>query len=304
MGPKISVIMLTYNRENLVGKAIESVLSQTLRDFELVVVDNGSTDGSGALADRYAANDSRVRVIHRERGNIGSGRNVGLDAATGGFVAFIDDDDTVESDYLEFLHSLVLEYDGDAAICGTNFLNNDCKFVINGEEAIITLMWRKHYNNGFPTKLFRRELFSGLRFEEHGRYDDIGLMYLVLAKAKRVVYHGLPKYTVYRHNNNNSAPTDKNGRITAEYIASYREAYRVRRGWLNERFPDNVEYWSYFDWSFQLSMVNKIVSNNVAECSRHLQEMKKELSEHYDEFLASPRVQDFEREWIKRYLGD
>ena len=89
----ISVIMLTYNREHLVSRAIESILAQTYRDFEFLIVDNGSTDKSGAIADAYAAGDPRTRVIHRERGNIGAGRNTGLNAARGEYIAFIDDDD-------------------------------------------------------------------------------------------------------------------------------------------------------------------------------------------------------------------
>ena len=79
----ISVIMLTYNREQLVSCAIESILGQSYRDYEFIIVDNGSTDESGQIADRYAAQDNRIRVIHRERGNIGAGRNTGLDAARG-----------------------------------------------------------------------------------------------------------------------------------------------------------------------------------------------------------------------------
>ena len=75
--PKISVIMLTYNREKLVNRAIESILNQTETDFEFIIVDNGSSDNSGKIADEYAKRDSRIKVIHREKGNIGSGRNTG-----------------------------------------------------------------------------------------------------------------------------------------------------------------------------------------------------------------------------------
>lgn len=82
----ISVIMLTYNREQFASRAIESILAQTCRDFEFIIVDNGSTDHSGEIADDYAAKDSRICVIHRERGNIGSGRNTGLDAAQGEYI--------------------------------------------------------------------------------------------------------------------------------------------------------------------------------------------------------------------------
>ena len=74
----ISVLMLTYNRENLVGRAIESILAQTYKDFEFIIVDNGSTDKSGDIAEEYAKKDSRIKVIHRKRGNIGAGRNTAL----------------------------------------------------------------------------------------------------------------------------------------------------------------------------------------------------------------------------------
>ena len=109
----ISVIMLTYNREALVPRAIESILKQTYRAFEYIIVDNGSADRSGQIADEYAARDNRIRVIHRQRGNIGAGRNTGLDAAKGEYITFIDDDDWAEPDFLEFLLNLLEETKAD-----------------------------------------------------------------------------------------------------------------------------------------------------------------------------------------------
>lgn len=308
---KISVIMLTYNRENLVGRAIESILNQTFLDFEFIIVDNGSTDRSGAIGDDYAAKDPRVRVIHRERGNIGSGRNAGLDAASGEYIAFIDDDDWVEPDYLEFLYTLAVKNDADVAICGAEKEENgevtpvgiaDDVLVMDAEEAIITLMWRKRYNNGFPTKLFKNSLFGELRFPKEGRYDDISLMYKVLAGTKKTVSQGLPKYHVYRHDGNNSSATTKDGMITTEYLVAYRKAYRDRTNWLCERFPDQSDYWWYFDWSFQISLVNKIISNDLTDCSAHLNEMRSELTKHRAEFIGNPYILDSEKEWIKQYV--
>ncbi len=102
-GVMISVLMLTYNRETLVSRAVESILAQTYKDFEYIIIDNGSSDKSGEIADKYAKNDNRIRVIHRERGSISAGRNTALDAANGDYITFIDDDDWTEPDYLEFL---------------------------------------------------------------------------------------------------------------------------------------------------------------------------------------------------------
>lgn len=308
---KISVIMLTYNREALIGRAIESILKQTFTEFEFIIVDNGSTDHSGKIADQYAEKDSRIHVIHRERGNIGSGRNTGLDAAKGTYIAFIDDDDWCDPDFLEYLYQLAEENRADVSICGASKEDHgvvvpagvfDELLIMNAKEAVITMMWRKRYNTGFPTKLIKRALFDKNRFAETGQYDDISLMYKILAQSERTAAHGLPKYHVYRHEGNNSSATTKDNLITPEYLESYRTAYRERTEWLCDYFPEEKEYWWYFDWSFQISMVNKIESNRIENCEKHLYEMKQELKEHKEEFLNSPHLLEFEKKWMEEYI--
>jgi glycosyltransferase involved in cell wall biosynthesis len=309
--PVITVIMLTYNRESLVSRAIDSVLGQTFHDFEFIIVDNGSTDHSGVIADGYAARDGRIRVIHRGRGNIGSGRNTGMDAARGEYIAFIDDDDWCEPDFLAFLYSLATENGADVAICGATKWEGgasspvgvpDKLIAMDAVTAIIELLWRKRYNNGFPTKLFRRSSSGETRFPETGRYDDIYLMYKIFANADTVVSYGLPKYNVLRHDHNNSAATTRHGMITAAYLDDYRSVYRERADWLCGRFPANADYWRYFDWSFQISMIEKIVKYKLPDCAAHLSDMRRELVEHRDEFVSSPYILDFEKEWMARYL--
>lgn len=298
----ISVIMLTYNREDLVPRAIESVLAQTYRDFEFVIVDNGSTDRSGEIADTYAAKDARVRVIHRERGNIGAGRNTGLDAARGKYVTFIDDDDWAEPDFLEFLVKLLEETQADVAICGAADKVFDEKKVMTPEEALIELMWRKKYNMAFPTKLFRREVMETLRFPEEGSYDDIALMYKLLASARRVAYHGLPKYTFYRHEGNNSAWTTNHSLLNAATLDEYLHAYRTRTEWLSGLFPGSAAAFRYFEWSFMISMVEKVTRLEIPGCETQMEAMKRELRENREAFLNAPEILDFEKKWMEEYL--
>ncbi len=298
----ISVLMLTYNRETLVPRAIESILGQTLGDFEFIIVDNGSTDRSGAVADAYAARDSRVRVLHRARGSISAGRNTALDAAQGEYVAFIDDDDWAEPDFLEFLLGLIAENDADVAICGAAGRAFDEKLVMTAEQAVTELLWRKRYNAAFPTKLFRRELADGLRFPEGSAYDDIALMYRLLARAGRVAYHGLPKYTFYRHAGNNSAWTTDHRLLTPETLDEYLAAYRTRTEWLCEKFPGSAAAWRYFEWSFILSMVEKITRLGIPGCEGRLADMTEELRRHREAFLSMPQTQEFEREWMEKYI--
>lgn len=298
----ISVLMLTYNREKLISRAIESILNQTYLNFEFIIVDNGSTDISGKIADTYAAKDSRIRVIHRDRGNIGAGRNTALDAAGGKYIAFVDDDDWAEPDFLESLLDLLEKHDADVAICGAADKVFDEEKVMTAEEALIELMWRKKYNMAFPTKLFRRELVEHLRFPEDGAYDDIALMYKLLAGAKRVAYYGLPKYTFYRHEGNNSAWTTHHELLTPETLDEYLHAYRTRTEWLSGLFPGSAAVWRYFEWSFMISMVEKITRLNISGCERQLEAMKAELRTHRKEFLNAPEMLNFEKDWMERYI--
>ena len=188
----ISVIMLTYNREALVSRAVESILAQTYRDFEFIIVDNGSTDRSGAIADEYAARDRRIRVIHRERGSIGAGRNTGLDAARGDYIAFIDDDDYCEPDYLNYLYDLAKQLNADIAVCGSWREIGGARepkyvfdgiYTYDGETSVVEMLKREKFNSANPTKLFSTQLFDDLRYCETGKYDDIGFMYRAFAQA-------------------------------------------------------------------------------------------------------------------------
>lgn len=298
----VSVIMLTYNREKLVGRAVESILGQTWRDFEFIIVDNGSTDQSGQIADSYASQDDRIRVIHRERGNIGAGRNTGLDAARGEYLTFIDDDDWAEPDFLEFLLGLIQENQADVAICGATDKTFNEKKVMTAEESLIELMWRKKYVAGFPMKLFHRQMFDGLRFSESDRYDDIGLIYRLFARAEAVVYHGLAKYHVFRHSGNHSAWTTDHRLLTSETLEEYLKVYRSRTIWLNEKFPDKAVTWQYFEWSFMISMVEKITRLGLVDCVDQLAAMKQELQAHRDEFMHAPEFMEFEKDWMEEYV--
>lgn len=301
---KISVMMLTYNREKLVGRAIASILSQTMTDFEFIIVDNGSTDRSGEIAEEYAAKDSRVQVIRRRRGNIGAGRNTALDAARGEYLTFIDDDDFAQPDLLEFLYALAVEHQADVAICGAEDKAFDEKLIMTAEESLIELMWRKRYNMAFPTKLFHRELAQDLRFPEDGLYDDIALMYRLLAKARRVAYHGLPKYTFVRHETNNSAWTTRHELLTLETLDEYLHAYRTRTEWLSGLFPDSAAAFRYFQWSFMISMVEKITRLGLSDCMARREELVGELQANRREFLEGGFILDFERAWMEQYVRD
>ena len=309
----ISVIMLTYNRETLVSRAIESILAQTFSDFEFIIVDNGSSDKSGKIADEYAAKDNRIKVIHRKCGNIGSGRNAGLNAAKGDYITFIDDDDWTEPDFLEFLFKLAVGNNADISICGSwRQLENgkiepkyifDEMFLHNAEEAVTEIILRKHYNSATPTKLFRKQIFDELRFPTQGKYDDIAMTYKLFANSRLTAAQGKGKYYFSRHEGNNSGAATKHQFLDPLQLDEYLSVFRERTEYISRVLPKlaDLAWWS--EWSYMISMVEKINRYNLANCGEPLAFMLQELKQNRDAFLCSHWTQEFERQWIESYVS-
>lgn len=117
--PKISVIVPVYNVEKVLHYCVESILNQAFSDFEMILVDDGSPDESGKICDEYSAKDTRVKVIHKNNGGVSSARNIGIEAARGEYICFVDSDDYLEKDYLEVLLETKRKYpDFDNIWCG------------------------------------------------------------------------------------------------------------------------------------------------------------------------------------------
>jgi hypothetical protein len=126
----------------------------------------------------------------------------------------------------------------------------------------------------------------------------------ILSRANRIAYHGLPKYTFERHGGNNSAWTTDYSKLDVATLNEYIAVYRQRTEWLCERFPDSKDYWRYFEWSFMISMVEKIERLKLAGCYPQRDVMVRELREHFWEFADCEYAyaQDFEKEWIAKCL--
>lgn len=117
---KVSIIVPVYNVLEYLPECIESLLSQSYKNYEIILVNDGSNDGSGNLCDEYTQNYENIFVLHKENGGISSARNAGLDLATGDYIAFVDSDDFVSSDYLKVMVDLIEKYDCDLVCCDYN----------------------------------------------------------------------------------------------------------------------------------------------------------------------------------------
>ena len=194
--PLISVIVPVYRVESYLDTCVASILGQTYENMELILVEDGSPDHSGALCDAWAAKDSRVKVIHQKNGGGGLARNVGLDAAKGELIAFVDSDDYIAPHMFSYLYSL-LQQGADIAECGyVDVIDDHAAFpegeekvtFATAEEALRENIYDRNYRQLIWNKLYRRETIGAIRFPVGTKIDDEFFTYQVLGNAKRLAH--------------------------------------------------------------------------------------------------------------------
>ncbi len=241
MNKTISVIIPVYNVATYLPECMESLLSQSYSDLEIWLINDGSTDESGALCDTYAAKDARVHVIHQQNGGAASAKNAGLRAATGYYLTFLDSDDYLEDGAYEFMVKTLEEYQADVLQCAYRdvFLDQsrDC-FVLEQLTELSVEEYLKRYTTDWSCgllwdKLYKRQLFEGIFFVEGNAIDDEFFTYRGVMNAKKVMYTPRVVYN-YRKRKSSVMRSPK----SAERIVRDRLAYlQQRRQHIRERFP-------------------------------------------------------------------
>ena len=197
---KVSVIVPIYNVEEYINKCVDSILNQTFKEFELILVDDGSTDNSGNICDTYKSIDDRVHVIHKNNGGLSDARNFGIEAATGEFLYFIDGDDFIHEDTLESMYNSIMKTNSDIAICNMvrYYGETDTEKFYNPVEKMKVL----NDNYRFETlkqpsvcnKMFKAILFKNIKFPLKKYYEDTFIYHELLFNARRVVLTGKDSY--------------------------------------------------------------------------------------------------------------
>ena len=202
--PEISVIVPVYQVERFLDRCVKSVLAQTFRDFELILIDDGSSDRSGGICDFWHAQDGRIRVFHTSNQGLSAARNYGVSCASGRFVAFVDSDDYVMPEYLETLrHLLELHPDAGYSECGIRIERNGVasdrdasgiRQTFSASEAFASVMYDERLSVAAPGKLFRRGMFDRVRFPEGRRCEDVYAIGELILSAGKVAYEGRSLY--------------------------------------------------------------------------------------------------------------
>ena len=192
---KLSIVIPVYRVEATLDRCLESVARQSFGDFEVILVDDGSPDGAGAICDAYAGRDSRVRVIHKENGGLSDARNAGLEIMTGEWFAFVDSDDTVLPDYIGYLLGLTAAFDCKLAVCGFDVAfedgkrhsrGGDARYVLDTRTAMERIFYDRFLTVGAWGKLYHRSLLGEIRFPVGRLFEDAGTTYRFLLQCDRV----------------------------------------------------------------------------------------------------------------------
>ena len=203
-----SIIVPVYKVEKCLHRCVDSLLNQTFQNFEIILVDDGSPDGSAAICDDYAEKDARVRVIHKENGGLSSARNFGLDNASGNYILFVDSDDAIKSHTLQFCADLIINMDIDAILYDCQMIydeqfcldciDNECKNEYFENKDILEQFLKRavkalrHFS--VCCGAYKKDLFNNLRFREGYIHEDIDFKYALLKKCKKVVYSSSKLY--------------------------------------------------------------------------------------------------------------
>ena len=248
--PKISVIVPVYRAKKFIEECTRSILAQEGADFELLLIDDASDDGSEIFCDRLASEHENIRVIHAPHGGAAAARNRGLKEATGEYIAFIDSDDTVEPDYLVSLQTLIEETGAPIAVCAHDDGRKKCRCGCGGccgegcchdadihisTDPLSDLLYQRKLMSVPWGMLVRKELWKGLEFPEGAEAEDMATIYKLFMRAGTLVYTSEALYHYRQHSGSTIISTRASRRI-----AYYKNCRRMIKD-VRELRPDCMD---------------------------------------------------------------
>jgi glycosyltransferase involved in cell wall biosynthesis len=258
--PAISIIVPIYNVENYLHKCINSILKQKFIDFELILINDGSTDRSGEICDQYTSQDNRVRVLHKRNGGLSDARNSGIEMAKGKYIGFVDGDDWIEPNMYHVLYNLCIDEKAEISTCQIKMWDkeNESKArkytnsidVLDSKTAIKSLYSGKLTGFSACNKLYKIELFNDLKFPKGRIYEDAAIMYLIFDIANKIVKIDKPFYNyIYRQ----ASITKRSfSEKRFDVVKNYQETY----AYMKKKYPEMCEG---LDSMFYVSLRNMVV---------------------------------------------
>lgn len=260
----ISIIVPIYNVERYFRRCIDSIINQTYKNLEIILVDDGSPDACPKLCDEYSKIDKRIKVIHKKNGGLSDARNVGIDICKGNYITFVDSDDWIEKDMIEQLYSLINKFSADISIC--NFLRtSDEKMKIfnknekikcyNKYEAIRELLKGHKIQDYAWNKMYKKEVFYNIRYPKGRNMEDKGTTYKTFLLSTRIVTTSNCYY--YYFDRSDSIINRINYKLLDDEINLCAERYEI----LKKLYPNMKENYKYI-YSYLVKWTYTALKNN------------------------------------------
>lgn len=271
---KITVVVPCYNVALYLDRCVQSILNQTYHNLEVILVDDGSTDGTETICDDYLKKDERIRVVHKENGGLSDARNAGIDVATGDYLVFVDGDDYLEPNAYEMMIAEMQDPEVSLVAAGiitedingnVNILMNETKAKLSKEEAFANLLGNNRtIAHSSCNKLFRRQLFDQLRYKKGIIYEDMQILPKILDICEKVVLLNVPVYHYIK----------RSGSITENAFSSWKyEGSKIADEMVDicrQNYSSLVPYAYYY----KIDAVNKMYEELISSVNR--KEYKKE----------------------------
>ncbi len=260
-GKLISVIVPIYKVEKYLNRCINSIINQTYKNLEILLVDDGSPDNSGKICDEYAQKDKRIKVIHKQNGGLSDARNAALKIAHGDYIGFVDSDDYIKEDMFETLFKLSEENDADISIVSYYELIDDRLISVRDSgklqimdklEAIKELLIDTKIQSYAWNKLFKKELFKDTIFPTGKNFEDIATTLILFEKCNKVVLLEEPKYYYLRRND--SIVGIRNYKTYSDYLEVIKDKYF----YLKDKYPD-IEVYNAYNFIINMIWVYTII---------------------------------------------
>lgn len=265
MKVKVSIIVPVYKVEKYLNRCVDSIINQTYKNIEIILVDDESPDNCGKMCEKYAKKDQRIKTYHKKNGGLSDARNYGLKYAKGEYIAYVDSDDYIEPKMIEILVNAIEKNNADIAMCGTKVVgdystyNNkwfDNDLVLNKEEALKALLENRIITSHAWNKLYRKEIIKKYPWPKGRLYEDIRIMHNVFKSCQKIAICKEYLYDYYQRED--SICNNKNLANEFEYVDAFITRYEDIKN-------DSKEYEEICYAQACIAISNFLMRNNLSK---------------------------------------
>lgn len=286
----ISVIVPVYNVEKYLERCVKSIVAQTYKDLEILLIDDGSTDKSGKMCDDFQQTDSRIKAFHKQNGGLSDARNYGIEHSAGEFISFVDSDDYIDEKMLETLHRLITENDADLAVCSAMdvFEGKEVTQVKEIKEFNLNKVESYKYmlrGDGIPSacnKLYKRQTVGNVRFPVGKLYEDGFFTPQILKRVEKTAVTSKPMYYYFRRADSITTKPFRKGDL--DVIEAYDKCVKQ----VKELCPEALPYAEFRYRNAYFNVLDKMLMRDDCKEIPEYKQVVKYLKKHTAQIVKDP----------------